>query len=133
MAQIQVIGFVDADLQIKQSRNETAYVCFHLKEHLGKGRWQTYQVWAWSTVLDRLQRYKIKEGSLIMVSGSLELVDCTVNHGRVKTKVLKLYCTDFETIPYRKSEHRNAENESVVPELPTIPEVLDGDRVQLPE
>ena len=68
-----------------------------------------------------------------MVSGSLELVDCTVNHGRVKTKVLKLYCTDFETIPYRKSEHRNAENESVVPELPTIPEVLDGDRVQLPE
>lgn len=133
MAQIQVIGFVDADLQIKQSRNETAYVCFYLKEHLGKGRWQTFQVWAWSNVLERLQRYNIKKGSLIMVSGSLELVDCTANQGRVKTKVLKLYCSNFETIPFRKSAHRDADNEPTVQEPLPIPDVLDGDRVQLPE
>ena len=134
MAQIQVIGYVEADLQPKQSQKETAYVCFQLKEHLGKGRWQTYQVWAWDRVLAQLQRLNIGKGSLVMVSGFLELVDCTTNHGREKTKLLKIYCGNFETIPYRKGERKSADKDPAVSEPPPPPpEVLDGDRMPLPE
>ena len=91
MAQIQVIGYVDADLQLKQSQKETAYVSFYLKEQIGKGRWQTYQVWAWSNLAARMERLGVKEGSLIWLTGSVELVDCTTKHGQEKTKLLKIY------------------------------------------
>lgn len=134
MAQIQVIGYVDADLQLKQSQKETAYVCFQLKEHLGKGRWQTYQVWAWGNLAARMERLGVKEGSLIWLTGSLELVDSTVKHGREKTKLLKVYCSDFGFVPRHKAKRQDADKGTAAPVEPEpTPEVLDGDRMQLPE
>ena len=134
MAQIQVIGYVDADLQLKQSQKETAYVCFQLKEHIGKGRWQTYQVWAWGNLAARMERLGVKEGSLIWLTGSLELVDCTVKQGKEKTKLLKVYSSDFGFIPRRKTERQDADKGTTAPVEPEpTPEVLDGDRMQLPE
>ena len=134
MAQIQVIGYVDADLQLKQSQKETAYVSFYLKEQIGKGRWQTYQVWAWSNLAARMERLGVKEGSLIWLTGSLELVDCTVKQGKEKTKLLKVYCSDFGFIPRRKTERQDADKGTAAPVEPDpTPDVLDGDRMQLPE
>ena len=134
MAQIQVIGYVNADLQLKQSQKETAYVCFQLNEHLGKGRLQTYQVWAWGNLAARMERLGVKEGSLIWLTGSVELVDCTVNHGREKTKLLKIYSSDFGFITRRRFERQDADKGTAAPVEPEpTPEVLDGDRMQLPE
>ena len=134
MAQIQIIGYVDTDLQLKQSQKETAYVCFSIKEHLGKGRWQTYQVWAWGNLAARMERLGVKEGSLIWLTGSLELVDCTVKQGKEKTKLLKVYSSDFGFIPRRKTERQDADKGTAAPVEPDpIPDVLDGDRMQLPE
>ena len=134
MAQIQVLGYVDADLQLKQSQKETAYVCFQIKEHLSNGRWQTYQVWAWGNLAARMERLGVKEGSLIWLAGSLELVDCTVKHGRERTKLLKIYCSDFGYIPRCKAERQEADKGTTAPIEPEpTPEVLDGDRMQLPE
>ena len=134
MAQIQIIGYVDTDLQLKQSQKETAYVCFQLKEHLGKGRLQTYQVWAWGNLAARMERLGVKEGSLIWLTGSLELVDCTVKQGKEKTKLLKVYSSDFGFIPRHKTERQDADKGTAAPVEPDpTPEVLDGDRMQLPE
>ena len=134
MAQIQIIGYVDTDLQLKQSQMETAYVCFTIKEHLGKGRWQTYQVWAWGNLAARMERLGVKEGSLIWLTGSLELVDCTVKQGKEKTKLLKVYSSDFGFIPRRKTERQDADKGTAAPVEPDpTPDVLDGDRMQLPE
>ena len=134
MAQIQVIGYVNADLQLKQSQKETAYVSFDITEQIGKGRWQTYQVWAWGNVVARMERLGVKKGSLIWLTGSLELVDSTVKHGREKTKLLKIYCSDFGYIPRRKAERQEADKGTAAPvEQEPTPEVLDGDRMQLPE
>ena len=134
MAQIQIIGYVDTDLQLKQSQKETTYVCFTIKEHLGKGRWQTYQVWAWGNLAARMERLGVKEGSLIWLTGSLELVDCTVKQGKEKTKLLKVYSSDFGFIPRRKTERQDADKGTAAPVGPApTPDVLDGDRMQLPE
>ena len=134
MAQIQVIGYVKADLQFKQSQKETAYVSFEITEQIGKGRYQTYEVWAWRNLVARLERLGVKKGCLIWVTGSLELVDSTAKHGREKTQTLKIYCSDFGYIPRRRAERQEADKDTAAPVEPEpTPEVLDGDRMQLPE
>lgn len=134
MAQIQIEGFVAAEIQQKLSLKKNVYVCFPLKEYLGKGRWQTYQVWAWGDIPARMERLSIKEGSRIWLTGSLELVDCTANQGREKTKLLKVYCSNFGLIPRHKTGRQNADiGIAASVESQTTPEVIDGDRMQLPE
>ena len=134
MAQITVFGYVTEDLVPTQSQRNVAYVCFQLREHIGKGRCQTYQVWAWGNLVARLERLGVRKGSLIWVTGSLELVDSTAKHGREKTQTLKIYCSDFGYIPRRRAERQEADKDTAAPVEPeTTPEVLDGDRMQLPE
>ncbi len=135
MAQIHVFGYVEEDLIPKQSQTSIAYVCFHLREYLGKGRWQTYQVWVWGSDVHRMKRLGIKSGSLIWLTGKLELVDCTMDHGKVQTKVLKVYCSDFGYLPQRgtiKADTKQSTGIAAADDLP-IPEEIDGDRMPLPE
>lgn len=82
MAQIFVFGHVKENLLVKKSQKGSEYVCFHLKEHTGNGRTQTYQVWAWGEDVSRLVRFGVKEGSLIWLTGAIQLVDCTDSHGK---------------------------------------------------
>lgn len=135
MAQITVFGYVTDDLVPKQSQRNVAYVCFHVKEHIGKGRCQTYQVWAWGNDVTRMTQLGIKNGSLIWLSGSLELVDCTENQGRERTKILKVYCKDFGFLPGRKIARQDMQQNRGIPPVspPPIPEILDGDRMPLPD
>ena len=61
MAQINVIGYVAQDINLKHSQEGTAYVHFYMKEYIGKSRYQAYQVWAWDNVASMLQRLRIKK------------------------------------------------------------------------
>lgn len=135
MALITVFGCVTEDLIPKQSQNKIAYVCFPLWEHLGKGRFQTFQVWVWGSDVSRIMRLGIKAGSLIWVSGSMELVDCTQQQGKERTKLLKVYCKDFGYLPRSKGSSQIAPQETGITETPPTPIVkeLDGDRMPLPE
>ena len=135
MAQITVFGTVTEDLVLKHSQRNIAYISFHLREHLGNGRFQTFQVWVWSSDADRIIRLGIHKGSLIWVSGSMELVDSTQQHGKERTKVLKIYCKDFGHLPRNKDEDQFAQHENSITEAGSIPapKELDGDRMQLPE
>ena len=133
MAQINVIGYVSNDVVMKQSQKGNAYVCFYVKEYLGKSRSQDYQIWVWGHLIPKLQRLKIRKGSCVWVTGSLELVDGTTKDGQEKIKMLKVYCSDIDLIRIQPAfkppaESRNAESVS-----PGLPKELDGDRNQLPE
>lgn len=130
MAQVFIFGYVEDEIVPKQSQKETTYVSFRLKEYIGKGRIQTYQVWAWEETVKLIQKLGIKKGSQVWVTGSLELVDCTVNKGTAKTKMLKVYCSSIGFVPGNKqsTDTQNA------PEIPMTFQVeeLDGDREPLP-
>ena len=133
MAQINVIGYVTQDIVLKQSREGNAYVHFFMKEYLSKSRYQTYQVWIWENMIPKLKRYKIKKGSLIWITGSLELVDCTAWGLQDMHKMLKINCNDLGAIRVNLAEAKPAESMTADSVSPGSPEELNGDRNQLPE
>lgn len=137
MAQIFVFGRVGEDLVAKTSQKNSPYVCFSLKEQLGKGRTQFYQVWAWNEDVSRLLQFGVKKDSHIWITGTMQMVDCTTDHGKEKTKVLKIFLTNWGYLPGRhsKRELKNVTNESEQVSDSLIPptEVLDGDCTALPE
>ena len=141
MAQVFVFGCVTADLQLKQSQKQTPYVCFDLAEHIGYGDGQRtiyYQVWAWREDALRLIRLKVKKGSMIWITGSLELVDCTSQNGNVKTKRLKISLDNCGYMPSWQQKQQDGEltgghgTEAGFHD-PSPPKVLDGEREPLPE
>lgn len=135
MAQITVFGTVTEDLILNRSQRDIAYVYFSLRERLGKGRFQTFQVWVWGSDADRIIRLGIHKDSMIWISGSMELVDCTQQKGKERTKILKVYCKDFGYLPRGKNTDRSVWNENGTAEADSIPspKELDGDRMPLPE
>ena len=135
MAQITVFGSITEDLILKRSQRNITYVSFHLREFLGKGRFQTFQVWVWGSDADRIMRLGMNKGSLIWVSGSMELVDSTQQHGKERAKVLKIYCKDFGYLPRNKGADQFAQQKQGITEAGSVPAPLelDGDRMPLPE
>lgn len=135
MAQIFVMGRVEDDLVTKKSQSASAYVCFRLTEQVGKGRTQSYQVWAWNEDVTRLGKLGVRKGKMIWLTGTQELVDSTTDQGKTKTKLLKVYLTNFGFVP----GHFSGEHCTAIPNDPGTaasappPEVLDGSREPLPE
>ena len=133
MAQINVIGYVVQDITLKQSQKGNAYVHFFLKENIGQGRLQSYQVWIWDHLVPKLKRLKIKKGSLIWVTGSLELVDFIAKDGQEPFKLLKINCNDLGIIRVNPATNSAAESKTAESVPTGLPVILDGDRDQLPE
>lgn len=133
MAQINVVGYVAEDIVPRSSQKGNAYVYFFVKEYLGKGRSQGYQVWVWENILPKLQRLKIKKGSLVWVTGSIELVDSITKDGKEKTKYLRIYCNDIGIVLNRLSSQPPAESMNAESTPESLPVELNGDRNQLPE
>lgn len=132
MAQVFVFGRVEDDLKLKTSQRDTAYVCFRLRERLSNGLTQQYQVWAWGEDALRLDG-RVKRGSMIWLSGSLWLVDCTTNRGQTPTKVLKVALADWGFLPTAQPTGSRAFAPANKEEPPDPPvRVLDGDRDPLP-
>lgn len=135
MAQIHVFGHVGNPLVPQQSQSNSTYVCFYLNEQTGKGRNQSYQVWAWNEDVSRLIQKKVQKGSFIWLTGTLELVDCTTNQGKERTKILKVYLTNWGFVPTGLNRHTSVTGSNDLENTVFLPsaEVLDGERVSLPE
>lgn len=132
MAQVFVLGRVGDDLELKTSQRDTEYVCFHLRERLSNGLPQQYQVWAWGEDALRLKRRRVKRGSMIWLSGSLFLADCTINRGQAPVKVLKVALADWGFLPTaQKADGPPIPANKESPPDPPV-RVLDGDRDPLP-
>ena len=138
MAQAFVIGRITADLEMKTSANGNPYVRFDIAENIGSkenSRPQYFQVCAWSDDAKRLVKAHAKKGSLVWVSGSLELESYTKKDGVTTDKRMKILLDNWGFIPIGASKERMRSPEQTPPEIPapeTVPEI-DGDRDPLPE
>lgn len=133
MAKLMCIGRVTADPELRESARKEPYVRFSLAENLGYGetaRTQYFQVWAWGHHAKNLVRRKVRKGSLIWVSGSLELEEYAKNDGKTQDKRLKLKLDDWDYVPAFQSK-----TESSIPqsEDPGPMGTVDGEREALPD
>lgn len=131
MAQTYVIGRVTADLERKISINQHPYVRFDIAENIGgrgHNRTQYFQICAMGGDADRLIRARVKKGSLIWVSGSLELEIFTGKDGSTTDKRLKILLDNWGFVPVA--------NKDVLEQPPSTLTAasakIDGDREPLP-
>lgn len=133
MAKLMCIGRVTADLELRESTRKEPYVRFSLAEKLGYGenvRTQYIQVWAWGYLARNLVKRKVRKGSLIWATGSLELEEYTRKDGETHDKRLKLKLDDWDYVPAVQGK-----SESGVPQSapPGFVGMVDGERDPLPE
>lgn len=135
MAQIHVIGRITADLDLKYGQSGNPYVRFNLAENLGSkelARVQYYQVWAWNEDAVRLIDSKVRKGSLVRISGILELEVYTKQDGITTDKRMKVSLQSWDFI----STGSRGSREAAPQQEPTCVSPLcgiDGDRESLPE
>ena len=134
MAQTLSIGRVAADIEPQTSVGMNTYVRFGLAEHIGYGdflRTQYIQVWAWGNDAKRLIKGKVKKGSLIWVSGQLELEEFIKKDGITADKRLKVTLDNWGYISSGKPKE-NAAEDTLPCESYNPPPEIDGDREELP-
>ena len=137
------IGRVTADFELQTSTNGVPYVRFGIAETLGYGetaRTQYLQVWAWREDAARLIKSKVKKGSLIWVSGSLEMETYQKRNGNTTDKRLKVTLDNWDFVPCGKAA-AGCKDSAVLHACPSPSTSqaqavsdgeIDGDREQLP-
>ncbi len=138
MAQTFVIGRITADLEMKTSANGNPYVRFDIAENIGSkenSRPQYFQICAWGDDAKRLVKARAKKGSLVWISGSLELESYTKRDGITTDKRMKILLDNWGFIPVGASKERTRSSEQTPPETaaPERAPEIDGDREPLPE
>lgn len=137
MAQVYVIGRVTADLEPKTSANGHPYVRFDLAENIGgkdRPRTQYLQICAMGDDAERIVRARVKKGSLIWVSGSIELEVFTKKDGITTDKRLKVLLDNWGFVPIGTPRAESTAQSNASPEtVARTAVVIDGDRDTLPE
>lgn len=138
MAQVYVIGRVTADLEPKTSANERPYVRFDLAENIGnkdRMRTQYLQICAMGGDAERIVRARVRKGSLIWVSGTLELEVFTKKDGITTDKRLKVLLDNWGFVPVGSSKTEHPAPNTAPPEMAAAETaaVIDGERETLPE
>ncbi|SHO54166.1 single-stranded DNA-binding protein [Anaerocolumna xylanovorans] len=131
MAQVFIIGRVTADFELQISSNKNSYVRFGLAENIGYGeasKTQYYQVWAWETDAKHLVKRKVKQGSLIWVSGSIELEEYTRQDGESKDKRLKVKLDNWDYVASGK-DNTGKETEPKEATSPPTEHMLPGGEI----
>lgn len=137
MAQVYVIGRITADLELKTSEKKNPYVRFDIAENIGNRQnlhTQYFQVCAWNEDANRLVKARAKKGSLIWVSGSLELEPYTKRDGVTIDKRMKILLDNWGFVPVggaKSSKDGQVQNSSEVPPHQEY-EGIDGERDTLP-
>lgn len=132
MAQAYSIGRVTSDLELKTSARKVPYLRFSIAEHIGYGdsaHTQYIQVWAWDGMTRQLMDAGVRKGSLIWVSGPLELEEYTKQDGVTRDKRLKLRLKEWGFAPAAQRQDRTPRPTKDIP----VPEIINGDLESLPE
>ena len=138
MAQLYTIGWAVSAPRHGMSVNQNPYTMFSLGERIGYGhrtRTQYYQVWARGDVMRRLQKAGVKKGSLLWVSGSLELEEYTRKDGVTRGKGLRLELSDWGFVPNqgRAGQQPGQTADTAQGHLPIPDSTIDGELETLPE
>ena len=132
MAQAYSIGRVTSDLELKRSVRKVPYLRFTIAERIGyrdSAHTQYIQVWAWDSMAQKLVDAGVKKGSLLQVSGSLELEEYTKRDGVTRDKRLKLRLNEWDFAPAARRQEPMPRPEQAAP----APEIINGDLESLPE
>lgn len=138
MSQLFTTGRVITDLELKSSTQQNLYIHFTLMERVGyrdNTRAQFIHVWAWGYLAEQLKRFKVRKGSSIWVSGSLELEEFARKDGSGTDKQLKLKLNDWGFVPKdsdkppKKEQGLHASGDAVR----KAADIIDGEREALPE
>lgn len=130
MAQLYTVGQVIYDPELKTSAAEKSYLRFTLKEWIGYGASRHPQytdVWAWGTLAQQLNNAELKVGSIVWVSGSLELESYVKKDGKTHDKRLKLRLKDWGFVMETKAKEDHG-----IPQTQSRT-TIDGEREPLPE
>ncbi|MBR0313012.1 MAG: single-stranded DNA-binding protein [Oscillospiraceae bacterium] len=136
MAQLQALGLVITDPELKTSVKGNPYVRFTFAERVGKretARQQHYQVWAWGDQAAQLEKAGVKKNSYLWVNGSMELVDFVRKDGVTHDKQLKLMLTDWSFVYPQSGKARRQPAQAPLSATSGVAEVINGDRENLPE
>lgn len=137
MAQIYVVGKVASDIELRSSSKNTPYIRFELIERIGSRgnfRTQSFHVCAFADDAKRIVKSNIQKGSIIWVSGSLELELFGKRDGATADKRMKIFLDNWGTIPIQASVKKTLSAEQISSEkaLPKEAVEINGDKDNLP-
>lgn len=142
MSLVITVGRVTADFEMQMSANNTPYVRFTVVENIGYGenaRAQYLQVWARAENAISLVKGKVRKGSLLWISGELELEEFQ-RRDKTRDKRLKVKLDSWRFIPFGKPQaDRKEELPPQADDLSRASDAaqaaveIDGDREQLPD
>lgn len=137
MAQVFVIGRITADLELKTSEKNNPYVRFDITENIGSRQnlhTQYFQICTWGEDAGRLMKARAKKGSLIWVTGSLELEPYKKRDGITTDKRMKILLDNWGFVPVGGAKTAKASHAQTNPEITSQQEYegIDGDRDTLP-
>ncbi len=100
MAQIEVEGRINSNIELRHSVNGTPYVRFELVEYAGNRRnpAQSFHVCAFGETAIRLVTTGVQVGDRIQVRGTLELEVFGTRNGKAD-KRMKIMLREWETFP----------------------------------
>ena len=94
--QISLMGRVTADLEIQTSTNGTDYIQFNVAVNKGFGEQEHpnfYQCVLFGKATERISKAGVKKGSLLFITGDLDLVEFTRKSDGTKGMIPRLPCT----------------------------------------
>lgn len=138
MAQLQALGWVVADPELKTSAKGVPYARFTVVEYVGRrdsARKQYIQVWVFGELVEQLKQMSVKKGSYLWVCGSVELVDCVKKDGITRDKQLKLSLKDWSFAQPKDGQAQMRPFSAPDSEQTALSHagVIYGDRENLPE
>lgn len=116
---ITLTGRVTADLEIQSSSNGTAYIQFNVAVNKGYGEQEHanfYQCILFGKAAERLSKAGVKKGSLLFITGDLDLVEYTRKADGSKGMIPKITVYDWNYVPSgKRTEGSNASTDSGAP------------------
>lgn len=133
------VGRVTADLEPQTSTNGNTYVRFSIAVDKGYGdnkRTIFPQCWLYGDQVPRIMKAKVKKGSLIWVSGEVDLVEYE-KKDYTKDKNLKITVHDWGYVPVGKGKGDENQTDGTSftdnpPDEPPHFDEIDGDNGNLP-
>ena len=116
--QITLMGRVTADLEIQTSAGGTDYIQFNVAVNKGYGEQEHanfYQCVLFGKATERISKAGVKKGSLLFITGDLDLVEFTRKSDNSKGTIAKITVHDWNYVPTGKRTDNNANTGSGAP------------------
>lgn len=116
---ITLTGRVTADLELQTSSNGTEYIQFNVAVNKGYGEQEHanfYQCVLFGKAAERLSKAGVKKGSLLFITGDLDLVEYTRKADGSKGMIPKITVYEWNYVPTgKRTEGSNANADANTP------------------